>query len=86
MSSEPIRRSGTADTVAGFLSALAIFFGAIGLVYRPVRLTLPAMLIALIAAGIGGRHQKLAMVAVMISIACFVLGMTIAVAARHPLW
>jgi len=75
-----------AETVAGFLSALAIFASLIALGWHPLRLVMPAILIALIAAGIGGRYKRLAFVAVMISAACFFFGLTIAVVTSRPLW
>ena len=86
MSSEPIRRSGAADTVAGFLAALSIFFAAIGVFYKPLRLIVPAILLALIATGIGGRNARLARVAVFVCVVCLVLGMTVAVVTKHSLW
>jgi hypothetical protein len=86
VSSEPIRRSGAADTVAGFLAASAIFVAAIGVFYKPMRLILPAILLALIATGIGGRHAPLAKAAVIVCVICWPLGMTLAVVTRHSLW
>ncbi len=86
MSSEPIRRSGHADTVAGFLAAFSIFFAAIGVFYKPFRLIIPAILLALIATGIGGRNARLAQMAVFTCVICFVLGMTVAVVTKHSLW
>ena len=86
MSSEPVRRSGAADTVAGFLAAFAIFFAAIGVVYKPLRLILPAILLALIAVGIGGSYARLARSALFACVVCLPLGMTVAVVTRHSLW
>jgi uncharacterized membrane protein YciS (DUF1049 family) len=45
-----------------------------------------AILIALIAVGIGGRNERLATYAVSIGAACFALGMAVAVITSHPLW
>ena len=65
------RRSGL-DTVAGLMSAAAIFIAVLGITnfnlsingthfeLRPVRIGVAAVLLALVAAGIGGRHRKLA--------------------------
>ena len=76
-----------ADSVAGFLAALAVFVGLIGVAWHPLRLIVPAMLISLIAAGMGGgRHKRLAFAGVMIVAACFFFGMMVAVATSHPLW
>ena len=74
------------ETVAGFLSAMAIFVSLISLAWHPLRLVLPAILISLIAAGIGGRYKRLAFAAVMIAAACFFFGLTIAVVTSRPLW
>lgn len=86
MSSEPVRRSTAAETVAGFLAALAMFSAAIGVFYKPVRLILPAILLALIATGIGGRFARLSRTAVIVCVICFPLAMTVAVVTRHSLW
>jgi predicted branched-subunit amino acid permease len=80
------RASRPSETVAGFLAALAIFFSLISLAWHPLRLILPAILIALIAAAIGGRHRRLAFAAVMIAAACFFFGLTIAVVTSRGLW
>jgi hypothetical protein len=81
--SSPSRPS---ETVAGFLASVAIFISLIGLAWHPLRLVMPAILVALIAAAIGGRFQRLAFAAVMIAAACFFFGMTIAVVTSRPLW
>ena len=75
------------QTVAGYLAAVSIFISLISLAWHPLRLILPSVLVALIAAAMGGgRHQRLAFAAVMIAAACFFLGMTIAVVTSRPLW
>ena len=79
-------RPGRRRPSPGFLAALAIFVSLIALAWHPLRLILPAILLALIAVGIGGRYQRLAFAAVMIGAVCFFLGMTIAVVTSHPLW
>jgi len=45
-----------------------------------------AVLLSLIAVGIGGRNAKLASYALLICAACFVIGMAAAVITSHPLW
>ena len=74
------------DTIAGFLAAAGIFAAAIGAVYRPLRLVPLAVLLSLIAVGIGGRNAKLASYALLICAACLVIGMAAAVITSHPLW
>jgi hypothetical protein len=79
-------RNRPADTVAGFLAAAGIFAAAIGVVYRPLRLIPLAILLSLIAVGIGGRNAKLSSYALLICGGCFVIGMAVAVITSHPLW
>jgi hypothetical protein len=75
-----------AETVAGILAAMAIFGSVIALAYRPVRITPFTILISLIAAGIGGRHQKLAAAALVISGVCFIVGTFLAIITNHPIF
>ena len=79
-------RARPSETIAGFLAAMAIFICLIGLAWHPLRLILPGIAIAMIAAGIGGRHQRLAFAAVLIAAACFFFGMMIAVITSRALW
>jgi hypothetical protein len=74
------------ETVAGFLASAALFVSALGLAYRPLRVVPFAILLALIAAAIGGRHARLALLATYVGAACFVLGFAFAVVTSHPLW
>ena len=76
----------TAETVAGYLSALAIFVSVVGIVWHPLRLILPSIAIALIAAAMAGPGRKLQLAAVMITPVCFFLGLTVAVASSRPLF
>jgi hypothetical protein len=83
---QPIDGARPSETVAGFLSALAIFASVIGVVWHPLRLIPVAIILALIAAAMGGRHDRLARAAVMICAVCFFLGMTISVVTSRALW
>lgn len=58
----------------------------IGLAYRPGRLIPCALLLALLAAAIGGRHSRLAAFAIGIGSACFMVGMAIAVVTDNPIF
>ena len=78
------RRS--SETVAGFLSAIAIFVSLCGLAWHPLRLILPSLTIALIASGMGGGKRRLELAAVLICAGCLFFGFTIAVAFSKPLW
>jgi hypothetical protein len=75
-----------AEAVAGVLAAAAIFASLISVAHRPLRITPFAILISLIAAGIGGRHQRLAAWAVGISGACFIVGTFLAIVTNHPIF
>ena len=86
------------DTVTGLMSATAIFLAVLGatdlhltisgedIQMRPIRVGVAAVLLALIAAGIGGRHRKLAAIACMIAAGGWLLGMIVAVITERPLF
>ena len=76
----------TSETVAGFLSAIAIFVSLVGIAWHPLRLILPSLAIALIASGMGNGKGRLQFAAVLICGVCLFLGFTIAVAFSKPLW
>jgi hypothetical protein len=76
----------SAETIAGFLASAAIFFAAVGVAYRPLRLIPLAILLALVATGIGGRSSRLATAAVVITAICFFVGLAAAVITSNPLW
>ena len=86
MSSTPYERTGHAETVASFLAAAAIFVSLTGIAYRPLRLIPLALVLALVAAGIGGRALRLATWAVAIGAISFAVGMAVAVITSNPLW
>ena len=74
------------ETVAGFLAALSIFIALIGVAWHPLRLIGPAIVVSLVAAAMGGRHERLSFAAVMIVAASFFFGLLIAVITSRPLW
>ena len=82
---EPTRARST-DSIAGYLAAMSIFICLIGLAWHPLRLILPGIVVAMVAAGMGGRHHRLAFAAVLISASCFFFGMLIAVVTQRALW
>ena len=81
---ESSRRPG--EAIAGLLASLSIFASCIGLAYRPARLIPAAILMALLATALGGRHARLATLAIAIGGVCFILGMTIAVLTGNPIY
>jgi len=89
MESQWLERGGRprpSEVVGGYLSALAIFIGAIAIAWHPLRLAPPAMLLAIVGAAMGARGSKLGMAGVAVAGIGFFLGMTIAVVVSHPLW
>jgi hypothetical protein len=82
---EPGRRR-SAETVAGYLSSLAIFMSLVGIAWRPLRLILPSLVIALVASGMAGPGRRLQLAAVLICAVCLFLGFTVAVVTSHALW
>jgi hypothetical protein len=74
------------ETVASYLASLAIFTSLIGIAWHPLRLIAPSIVVAMVAAAMGGRQNRLAFAAVLVVAASFFLGMTIAVVATRPLW
>lgn len=79
-------RWSTVDTVAGFLATLSIFASALGVVWRPIRIVPFAILLALIAARMSARNERIALYAVIAGVVCWTLGMTIAVVTKNPLY
>ena len=86
MSSTPAQEERPADTVAGILASMSIFVSIASIFWHPLRLVIVSILLALIAAGMSARHQRLAGIAVGVGGLAWVLGMTLAVVTSHPLW
>ena len=83
---QPHASSGTAETIASFLAAISIFASCIAVAYRPGRLIPFALLLALLAAAIGGRSSRLAAWAIAVGSVCFIVGMAVAVITDNPIF
>ena len=81
-----VTRWTAADTVAGFLATLSILASLLALAYRPVRILPFAIVLALAAAVMSERNQRLAGWAIAVAVVCWTVGMTIAVVTESPLW
>ena len=79
-------RNPQTDAIAGFLAAAALVAGLFSIVYKPVRIAPVALVIALIAVGIGGRNERLATWAVATVTVGWVLGMIVAVITENPVY
>jgi hypothetical protein len=86
MSVSELERPGHGETIAGYMSAAAIFIAAMAVVVRPLPLAVAALLLSLVATGIGGRWGRLHAVAVGAATVAFIVGMTIAVITGRPLY
>ena len=76
----------TSETVAGFLSSIAIFVSLVGIAWRPLRLIIPSLAVALVASGMGREKGRLQLAAVLICGVCLFFGLTVAVVLGHKLW
>jgi hypothetical protein len=66
---------------------MAMAICLIGLAWHPLRLILPGIAIAMVAAGMAGpRSRGLAFAGVLVAAACFFFGMLIAVVTQRALW
>jgi predicted cation transporter len=83
---EGAERWSPVDTVAGVLAMISIFASALGLVWRPVRVIPFAVVLALIAARMSARHERLVAWAVAAAVACWTVGMALAVITENPLY
>jgi exosortase/archaeosortase len=79
-------RDRPADTVAGFLAAIAMTGGLIAVVERPVLIGLFSIFVGLLAAALADRNRRLAAVGVAIASAGWLVGMIVCVLTSRPLW
>ena len=75
-----------AEAVAGLLAALAIALGALELFYRPFRLAPVALILLLFATVMSKKQQRLVGFGFLVVGICFVVGATLQVVAKHPLY
>jgi hypothetical protein len=74
------------DIVAGLMASAAIVLAALAIVDRPARFAPVAMALALVAARMSERFQRLGLVAAVAAMIGWVLGMTFAVITDNPLF
>lgn len=80
-----VDRTPVSHVVASFLGAVALFGGLAALFYYPGRTGTSAIVIGLIAAGIGGNRRFLGICALVAALG-WLFGMVIAVALERPLF
>ena len=79
-------RQTAGEAIAGLLAAFALFISLVALAYRPMRLIPAALVLSLTAAAIGGRYGKLTAISAAAVAVCWLLGVTIAVITKNPLY
>jgi hypothetical protein len=86
LSTGPLSEDRPSDAIAGLLASLSLFASLIGLAYRPVRVIPFAIVLALVATAMGGRHARLAATALFVGGLCFIVGLAAAVITEHPIF
>jgi hypothetical protein len=79
-------RQSAADAVAGLFASAALFLSVLALAYRPMRLIPAAVVLCLAAAAMTDRYPRLVTAAATAAAVCWVVGVTIAVATKNPLF
>ena len=79
-------RTPPSEAVAGLLASIAIFVGALELVYRPFRLAPAALILALIATVMSREQPRVIPVAYAMIGICFITGATLQILTHHPLY
>ena len=79
-------RASATQLVADFLATFAIFAALVAIVVDPARLATAAVFISLFAATLGGRDRHLVPASVVITTACWFVGMTLAVVLDRPIF
>jgi hypothetical protein len=81
------RRDATPSQLAAdFLATVALFAGLLGTVYTPGLVCTAAVVVALFAATIGGRDRWLVPFTVVLTGACWLFGMGLAVLLERPIF
>jgi hypothetical protein len=83
---EVVDRTPVSQIIAGYLSAVAVFGGIAALFYYPGRVGTSAIVIGLIAAGIGGTNRRFTAIGVLVASLGWFFGMIIAVTVGQPIF
>jgi hypothetical protein len=86
MSAESSSARSSAELVAGFLAVISIAGSILALFWDPLRVSPFAILLALISVGMSPRDSRLPLAAVGLAALCFVVGLTIAVTTKNPIY
>jgi hypothetical protein len=81
------RRDATPSRLAAdFLATFALFAGLVGIVYTPGIVCTAAVIVAVLAATIGGRDRWLVPFTVVVTGTCWFVGMALAVLLERPIF
>jgi hypothetical protein len=86
VTSSSVDRRPPSEAVAGLLASIAIFVGALELLYRPFRLAPAALILTLIATVMSREQPKLIPIAYAMIGICFIVGATLQILTHHPLY
>ena len=84
--SESPREVTPAQLAADFLATIALFAGLIGIVYTPALVCTAAVIVAVLAATIGGRDRWLVPFTMVVTGACWFIGMALSVLLERPIF
>jgi hypothetical protein len=76
----------TVDTIAGFLAAAACTLALLAIVRTPIRYAPVAIVLAIVAARMSPRWERLSLAAAALAMVGWLLGMTFAVITDNPLF
>jgi hypothetical protein len=79
-------RQTAGEAIAGLLAASALFISLVAIAYRPMRLIPAALVLSLTAAAMTDRHRRLIELAVASVAVCWLIGVTLAVVTKNPLY
>jgi hypothetical protein len=79
-------RTPPSEAVAGLLASIAIFVGALELVYRPFRLAPAALILAIVATAMSREQPRVIPVAYAMIGVCFITGAALQILTHHPLY
>ena len=83
---ESRREATPSQLAADFLATIALFAGLVGIVYTPGLLATAAVVVAVLAATIGGRDRWLVPFTIVVTGACWFVGMVLAVLLERPIF
>jgi hypothetical protein len=86
VTSSSVDRTPPSEAVAGLLASIAIFVGAMELVYRPFRLAPAALILVLIATVMSKEQPRIIPIAYAMIGICFIAGATLQLLTHHPLY